>query len=76
DIAFVDVGLPGLDGYAVAAAVRAEPAGRDLYLVALTGYGQAADRARALAAGFDAHVVKPVDENGLARLLASAARPA
>jgi CheY-like chemotaxis protein len=76
DIAFIDVGLPGLDGYAVATTVRAEPAGRDLYLVALTGYGQAADRERALAAGFDAHVVKPADERALVRLLASAARRA
>jgi CheY-like chemotaxis protein len=61
DVALIDVGLPGLDGYALARMVRAQPDISGIRLVALTGYGQAEDRARALAAGFDRHVTKPVD---------------
>jgi signal transduction histidine kinase/CheY-like chemotaxis protein len=64
DIAFVDVGLPGLDGYAVARQVRAET-GAAIRLVALTGYGQPEDRRLALEAGFDAHIVKPVAPESL-----------
>jgi signal transduction histidine kinase/ActR/RegA family two-component response regulator len=74
DVAFIDIGLPGLDGYTVARRLRATPAGRDVFLVALTGYGQPADRRRALAAGFDAHLVKPVDPEALAGVLGRAAR--
>ena len=59
DIAFVDVGLPGLDGYEIARRVRAETGSR-IRLVALTGYGQPEDRRLSLEAGFDAHIVKPV----------------
>lgn len=69
DVAFIDVGLPGRDGYAVAQAIRAHPEGRSIYLVALTGYGQQEDRRRAYEAGFDAHLVKPVDHDALLRLL-------
>ena len=61
DIAIVDVGLPYLDGYEVATRVRAAPAGRELFVVALTGYGQAEDRRRALDSGFDEHLIKPLD---------------
>jgi CheY-like chemotaxis protein len=76
-VALVDIGLPGLDGYALAGRLRALPVGRQLFLVALTGYGQPADRQRALAAGFDAHLVKPVDADELAAVLARAtAEPA
>jgi signal transduction histidine kinase/ActR/RegA family two-component response regulator len=76
-VALVDIGLPGLDGYALAGRLRDLPAGRQLFLVALTGYGQPADRQRALAAGFDAHLVKPVDADELAGVLARAtAEPA
>jgi signal transduction histidine kinase len=68
DVALVDIGLPGLDGYEVAARVRAAaPATK---LVAVTGYGGADDRRRALEAGFDAHLVKPVDLAELTTLLA------
>jgi CheY-like chemotaxis protein/anti-sigma regulatory factor (Ser/Thr protein kinase) len=70
DVALIDLGLPGLDGYAVARAARAEAATRQVLLVALTGYGQPEDRRRAEAAGFDAHLVKPVDPDALQRLLA------
>src|SRR5262249_5133525 len=72
DLAIIDIDLPGFDGYAIARAVRAAPGGASLYLVALTGYGQLADRRRATTAGFDAHLVKPVDPERLRRLLASA----
>ena len=69
DVVVVDLGLPGLDGYEVARRLRAE--GRDLGLVALTGYGQPADREKALAAGFDTHVVKPVEPGHLTEVIAS-----
>jgi CheY-like chemotaxis protein len=72
DIALIDVGLPGLDGYEVAQRIRATEAGAAMLLVALTGYGQAEDRRRALAAGFDVHLVKPVAPERLAEVLSSA----
>ena len=69
DLAIVDIGLPGMDGYQVAAAVRAEPALAAMRLVALTGYGQEADRRRALEAGFGRHFAKPLRPDQLERLL-------
>jgi CheY-like chemotaxis protein len=69
DLALVDVGLPGLDGYEVAAQVRADPACGAVQLVAMTGYGQPDDCCRALRAGFDAHLVKPVRSDQLLALL-------
>jgi PAS domain S-box-containing protein len=69
DVALIDLGLPGLDGYAVARAVRQWPETRAIRLVAVTGYGQAEDRRRALAAGFDLHVTKPVDASMLDEML-------
>jgi signal transduction histidine kinase/PAS domain-containing protein/ActR/RegA family two-component response regulator len=69
DVALIDIGLPGLDGYQVAQALRAAE-GRRIRLIAITGYGQPEDRQRALDAGFDAHLVKPVDVDELARVLA------
>jgi signal transduction histidine kinase/ActR/RegA family two-component response regulator len=72
DIALIDVGLPGLDGYEVAQGIRSTQAGAAMLLVALTGYGQAEDRRRALAAGFDVHLVKPVAPERLAEVLSSA----
>src|SRR5262249_31777116 len=72
DIARVDVGLPGLDGYEVARRIRATADGQRMLLVALTGYGQPQDTRRALDAGFDAHLVKPFDRDRLSRLLATA----
>jgi CheY-like chemotaxis protein len=68
-VALIDIGLPGLDGYEVARQVRALP-GSPPRLVALTGYSDPEDRRRAEQAGFDAHVVKPVDPDDLTRLLA------
>jgi CheY-like chemotaxis protein len=72
EIALVDIGLPDLDGYQVAEQVRAAPQGDGIYLIALTGYGQQGDRRRSLHAGFNAHLVKPVDPKELARMLAEA----
>ncbi|HWG42962.1 MAG TPA: ATP-binding protein [Gemmataceae bacterium] len=70
EAALVDVGLPGMDGYELARQVRAAPDGDKVLLVAVTGYGQPEDRHRALEAGFNAHLVKPVDMDELARILA------
>ena len=67
-VALIDIGLPGMDGYEVARRLRAM-AGPRSYLVALTGYSDPDDRRRAEEAGFDAHVVKPVDPDELTRLL-------
>ena len=61
DLAIVDIGLPRLDGYGVARAVREQEQERTPKLVALTGYGTADDRVRSAEAGFDLHLVKPVD---------------
>ena len=74
DVALIDIGLPGADGYEVARRIRATPDGRHLYLVAVTGYGQPKDRDQALAAGFDDYLVKPFDRDRLATLLAAARR--
>jgi CheY-like chemotaxis protein len=69
DVAIVDIGLPGMDGYAVARRLRAD-ADWPMRLIALSGYGQAEDRQRSADAGFDAHIVKPVDPDVLLRLIA------
>ena len=70
DVALVDVGLPGLDGYELARQVRAQAGGRTVRLVALTGYGLPDDQRRSREAGFDAHLVKPVDPARLAAVIA------
>jgi DNA-binding response OmpR family regulator len=69
DIAIVDIGLPIMDGFELARQLRSSPKHQALYLVALTGYGQAADHAAALEAGFDEHLVKPLDPDELTRWL-------
>jgi two-component system, sensor histidine kinase len=71
DAAIVDIGLPGIDGYEVARRIRASDAGRAMKLVALSGYGLAEDRRQSREAGFDLHLVKPVEE----AVLAEAIRP-
>ncbi|MRV75626.1 response regulator [Duganella sp. FT92W] len=71
DLAILDIGLPGMDGYELAAELRRRPQLAGLRLVALTGYGQAADQRRSAAAGFSAHLVKPVHPDQLAALIAS-----
>jgi PAS domain S-box-containing protein len=74
-VVLLDIGLPGMDGYEVARSLRREP-GRVPLLVALTGYGQDDDRARALEAGFDEHLVKPANLAAVNALLKQAAAPA
>jgi CheY-like chemotaxis protein len=61
DVALVDIGLPAMDGYEVARRIRQLPELRAIRLIAVTGYGQASDRQRSAQAGFDCHLVKPVD---------------
>lgn len=77
EVVFLDIGLPGMNGYEVARRLRAEPNGAALTLVALTGWGTDDDRKRAHDAGFDHHLTKPVDAAQVHALLAdrSAARP-
>jgi signal transduction histidine kinase len=70
DVAVVDIGLPVIDGYEVARRIRAVEDGHAPVLLALTGYGRNEDKERALAAGFDAHLVKPVDLAELHRIVA------
>jgi signal transduction histidine kinase/CheY-like chemotaxis protein/CHASE3 domain sensor protein len=70
DVMLVDIGLPGMDGYEVSRRVRQDPRLTHVLLVALTGYGRAQDRERALAAGFQHHLVKPVDADALNALVA------
>ena len=69
DVAVVDIGLPGIDGYEVARRLRALPNGKQTALIALTGYGQEEDKELAFKAGFDLHLVKPLDAERLARAL-------
>ena len=71
DIALVDIGLPGMDGYEIARRARELEAGKDLKLVAITGYGGEAHRRRAKSAGFDMHVVKPISYEQLARVFSA-----
>src|SRR6202167_521560 len=72
DVALVDIGLPGIDGYEVARRIRMLPNAKTMMLVALTGYGQETDKQRALTAGFDEHLTKPAK---IARLQALLNRP-
>lgn len=69
EIAFLDIGLPGLDGYEIARRLRREPSLQGLVLVALTGYGQEEDRRKALEAGFDHHHTKPISPDLIRKLL-------
>jgi CheY-like chemotaxis protein len=69
EVVLLDIGMPGMDGFEAAQRIRALPGGRDLRLVALTGWGQDDDRRRTAEAGFDEHLTKPVDAERLAALL-------
>jgi CheY-like chemotaxis protein len=66
----LDIGLPGMDGYEVAGQLRHDPRTAKAQLIAMTGYGSEEDRRRALEAGFDHHLTKPVDPDYLKGLLA------
>ncbi|HQS33723.1 response regulator [Polaromonas sp.] len=61
DVVVMDIGMPGMDGYDAAREIRQQPGGKDVVLIALTGWGQMTDKQRARHAGFDHHLVKPVD---------------
>jgi PAS domain S-box-containing protein len=75
DVVLCDIGLPGIDGYGVARALRRDPAVASAMLVALTGYAQPEDREKAREAGFDAHLAKPPDLPALQRLLGATSAP-
>jgi signal transduction histidine kinase len=74
-IILLDLGMPNLNGYETANRIRSQPWGRDMALVALTGWGQPKDRKRTVEAGFDAHLVKPVDQNTLLKTLHEVVTP-
>jgi signal transduction histidine kinase len=73
DVAFIDIGLPRMSGYDVARSIRQAEQGGEAWLVALTGYGRPEDRARALSAGFDIHLVKPLEIHRVMQLMAQRA---
>ncbi|GAC1409981.1 MAG: hypothetical protein NVSMB6_10130 [Burkholderiaceae bacterium] len=73
DVVFLDIGMPGMNGYEVAKALRSIPSLAHMTLVALTGWGSEQDRALSRAAGFDHHLIKPVDMNTVERLLSEVA---
>ena len=75
DIAMIDIVLGDMSGYDVARALRARPGGHSLHLVALTGAGRPDDRTHAFEAGFDQHIIKPLDLATLTRILAQAIAP-
>ena len=75
DVGIIDIGLPRMDGYQVARRIRQEPHGRDMLLLALTGYGSPEDSKRSAAHGFDHHLVKPVDPDRLAHLIRESVAP-
>jgi CheY-like chemotaxis protein len=68
--ALLDIGLPGMSGYELAQRLRAQPHGKRIYLVAITGWGSDEDKRRTREAGFDVHLTKPVGPNVFTRLLA------
>ena len=70
ELVLLDIGMPDLNGYDVARALRAEPGLSGTWLIALTGYGSDEDRSASRAAGFDDHLVKPIDFDRLERILA------
>jgi signal transduction histidine kinase len=70
DVILLDIGMPKMDGYEVARRIRSEPWGKNAVLIALTGWGQDEDRRRSREVGFDSHLVKPLDPEALATLLA------
>lgn len=73
DVVLLDIGLPTMDGHETARAIRSEPWGKEILLIAVTGWGQDDDRRQSSEAGFDHHLVKPVDPSALLALLASRA---
>lgn len=76
DVVLLDIGMPGIDGYETARRLRARPWARSVLLCAQTGWGQEDDKRRARSAGFDRHLVKPIDPEELNRILAEVCHPA
>jgi PAS domain S-box-containing protein len=74
DLVFLDLGMPVMDGFEAARRLRALPDGEGIFLIALTGWGQASDRQRSREAGFDRHLVKPVDSAALTEVLTAGPR--
>jgi CheY-like chemotaxis protein len=74
DIALIDVGLPGMDGYAVALRLRELLGNEEIFLIALTGYAEPEDRLRALESGFHAYLAKPINYSRLSSLLTEGVR--
>jgi CheY-like chemotaxis protein len=70
-VVLLDIGLPKMDGYEAARRIRSAPSGESIVLIAVTGWGHEADVRKALEAGFDRHMVKPVDPRNLTTLLSS-----
>lgn len=70
DVMILDIGMPGLDGHDLARRIRSEPWGKDILLVAASGWGQTEDKQLSREAGFDLHLVKPIDLQTLEALLA------
>ncbi len=70
DVALLDIGMPKMNGYEAARYIRQQPWGKRLVLIALTGWGQPEDRRRTAEAGFDHHLVKPIEPKALEELLA------
>ena len=70
----MDIGLPGMSGHEIAARMRGELGMTDTYIIALSGYGSEEDRRKSFHAGFDSHLVKPLDPTTLPGILASATR--
>ncbi|HZN02528.1 MAG TPA: ATP-binding protein, partial [Candidatus Polarisedimenticolia bacterium] len=75
DLVMLDIGMPRLSGYDTARRIREQPWGRGMVLVALTGWGQEEDRRKSKDAGFDSHLVKPIEPGAMERLLAGLPRP-
>ena len=75
DFAVLDIGMPGLSGYEVARGIRGQPWGAGIKLIAVTGWGQEDDKLKAMQAGFDHHLTKPIDPNALERLMAPPLHP-
>jgi CheY-like chemotaxis protein len=74
DVVLLDIGLPGADGYETCRRIREEPGQTNVVIVAVTGWGQPQDKSRAIEAGFDIHLTKPVDPMVLARMLSDTSR--
>jgi CheY-like chemotaxis protein len=75
DVVFLDIGLPGMDGYEACRRIREEPSQRHIIVVAVTGWGQTHDKQRAFDAGFDGHLTKPVDPAALVKVLTGDVQP-